>query len=641
MNKSIFKHLLLMLFVMVGLVGCTNNNTTLALNTTSKTDNPTTVITTNNVTTTSQEHEYGAMYYAYDATFLSDGNIAYYKCSHCGKYFDENYNEVESVVIPKLSNEISLYINGDYVKDFTLTEEEENHLSWEMDVENLEKDDVATIRLKNDSNHIFDFLVGQDSLINEDGSIHNDADRSHIDLTYTPNGLYLNSTGFEYEGITIIVTRDDNTSENEMNKITYDFGTLTESYVYGYYYFLEGDVFEVYDHTTDTSYGFDNVSEDDLWQTNNFEKNSDGKILVKRSLRLGVEFIYETKTILIDAVYSPTGGDSYSVEVLGSDDTTSMTKSTYERTSENYKNATFVLLHETTINNDDIETYILSNGYNFYTQTLVFKAGDKFRIKNNSTNKYIDSNHLVDLFGFDNLLEAIEFDGEYIKVLVDSTCMVVYYDSFDGFVIDKIGNAPVVTTKVELVISSANPDDGTIELTQNESNSKIFELKNKELLESDVFSILYNGTNYAYSNVDEGKSYVKSIISGGYAFLMVNTPGTYNISFNTETLMISFVLIEERVDNVLVSCKVYDSKKLTDMTLDGEEFKATLDVTAGMYIGFIDQDANSVDDAILSEPYDTNVIMLLNGKMIYFIGDANVTVYINRTTHVVRIVVNS
>ena len=140
---------------MVGLVGCTNNNTTLAPNTTSKTDNPTTVITTNNVTTISKEHEYGAMYYAYDATFLSDGNIAYYKCSHCGKYFDENYNEVESVVIPKLSNEISLYVNGDYVKDFTLTEEEENHLSWEMDVENLEKDDVATIRLKNDSNHIF------------------------------------------------------------------------------------------------------------------------------------------------------------------------------------------------------------------------------------------------------------------------------------------------------------------------------------------------------------------------------------------------------------------------------------------------------------------------------------------------------
>ena len=58
-----------------------------------------------------------------------------------------------------------------------------------------------------------------------------------------------------------------------------------------------------------------------------------------------------------------------------------------------------------------------------------------------------------------------------------------------------------------------------------------------------------------------------------------------------------------------------------------------------MYFGFIDQDSNSVDDFVLSEPYDTSVVMMLAG-MIYIIGDANVTVYIHRTTHVVRLVIN-
>ena len=75
------------------------------------------------------------------------------------------------------------------------------------------------------------------------------------------------------------------------------------------------------------------------------------------------------------------------------------------------------------------------------------------------------------------------------------------------------------------------------------------------------------------------------------------------------------------------------------MTLEGEEFKYTLTVSPGMYFGFIDQDANSVDDFKLSEPYDTSVITML-GSMIYIIGNANVTVYIHRTTHVVRVVVN-
>lgn len=637
MNKSIFKYLLLIMVVITSLVGCANNTQT--AKDTTITQNPTTTITTNNVTTLS-EHEYGYMYYAKDATFLEEGNIAYYQCSHCNKFFDENFVEVESIVIPKLSNEISLYINGEYNSDFELIEEEENHISWKLNANNLKKDDVVTIRSKNDSTKTFNFFAGDSSLIDMNGIVHNDANESLIEITFTPNGMQLSSTGFEYNGITIIVSKNDNTIEKEMNKIVYDFGEETESYIYGYYYFSEGDVLEVYDHSSNTSYGYENIKEDHLWQTNNFERNSDGKILIKRDLRLGVEFIYESKTILLDAVYTPINGDEYSIEVYGSSELTSMNKNTYERGSNNYNDATFVLLHESTINNDDIETYILSNGYNFYTATITFKAGDKFKIKNNTSGKYIDSSHLVNVFGFTNTLGAIEFDGEYIKVLEDSECMVVYYDSFDGFVIDKIGTPSEDNAKVELVISSANPDDGTIELVQNESNKKIYELKNRELLESDVFSILYNGTNYAYSNVEVGTDLVKSIGSAGYAFLMVKTSGIYDISFNIETKQISFVLIEERVVNVLVSCTLYDSKKQTQMTLDGEEFKATVDVEAGMYFGFMDQDSNSVDDAVLAEPYDESIVTIF-ADHIYFVGSANVTVYIDRTTHVVRIVVNS
>ena len=512
--KKKYLYLLVVLSFVFCLVGCGNNIT--SVNTT--TNNPTTTtttqsITTNEVTTnitTTTEHEYGAMYYALEATFLRDGNIAYYQCSHCNKYFDEDYNEVESVVVPKLSNELSLYINGEYVKDFTLDEEDENHLLWSIDLTNLKKDNVITIRLKNDSNHFFDFFTGTNSLIDEEGTIHNDADSSHIDLYYNANGLHLSSTGYEYEGITII----KNTDEYPMNYVEYNFGSETKSYIYGYLVLNQNDVIEVYDHDNNVSYGYSYVSEDDLWNTPLFSESTDHKILINKDARVGIEFDTTTKTIYIDAVYNPNNGSSYSVDVNG-ESSNSMTKTVYEKTSNEYKSYTYVITNEKTINNYDIVTVLEQNGLVVYNATVDLKANDKIRIKNDTNNTYVKNDHLLDLYDFTNVLTAVEFDGEYIKVLEAGKYLIMYMECVDGFIITKMESSVTPTATVQLNISSANPDAGLEKLTQSESNPNVYEIKNKELLVSDVFSILYNGTNYSYSDIEEGQDLVTSIASQG------------------------------------------------------------------------------------------------------------------------------
>lgn len=639
MKKKYFIYLLVVLAMAFCLVGCGKTEAPLTQAPTVTTTEPSTAtqpsttnnITTNAPTTTTSEHVYGAMYYALDATFLRDGNIAYYQCSHCNKYFDEDYNEVESVVVPKLSNELSLYINGDYVKDFTLEEEDENHLEWSMDLTNLKKGDVVTIRLKNDSNHIFDFFTGTNSLIDEESTIHNDADSSHIVLYYNANGLHLSSTGFEYEGITII----KNTEEYPMYYVEYDFGTETSSYIYGYLSLSQGDVIEVYDHDNKVSYGFSSVYAEDLWNTPLFSESDDHKILINKDARVGIEFETTRKTIFIDAVYEPKTSTTYSLEV-NDNDGSSMTKTVYETTSDEYKSFTYVITHEKTINNSDIATVLEQNGFVVYNITVDLKSDDKIRIKGNT---YVKNDHLLDLYGFTNILTAVEFDGEYVKVLESGKYLIMYIECVDGFIITKMEGSVTPTATVQLNISSANPDAGLTQLTQSSTNPNVYEINDIEILTSDVFSIIYNGNNYSYSDVEVGQDLVTSIAAEGYAFLMAKTAGTYNISFNVETLKISIVLVKEKTVNVLVSCKLYDSKNMNVMTLDGEEFKYTLTVSPGMYFGFIDQDSNSVSDFVLSEPYDTSVFMMLAG-MIYVIGDANVTVYIHRTTHIVRIIVN-
>ena len=58
------------------------------------------------------EHEYGSMYWGKSANFWEDGNIEYYQCAVCEKYFDAEFNEVETVVIPKYSTNLSICVNG-------------------------------------------------------------------------------------------------------------------------------------------------------------------------------------------------------------------------------------------------------------------------------------------------------------------------------------------------------------------------------------------------------------------------------------------------------------------------------------------------------------------------------------------------
>lgn len=587
---------------------------------------------------TTHKHSYGSMYYERPATFFDDGNIAYYYCEECGKYFDENKKEVDSVVIPKLSTDIVLLVNGTKVADFVLSSSDENHINWALTGINLKKDDLIEVADKADNTKKYDYFVNTSSNITEEFKVHNDADSASISIYCTLNGLQLSISGFEYDGITVKVKREEEVSEYPMSEIEYNFGTPINSYIYGYLYLEKDDVIEVYDHENDKSYGFSYVNKEDLWNTFLFSESSDNKILINKNARIGVEFDNNTNVIYIDAAYESNDGSSYSLDVYGKDPI-SMIKNVYQSDSDEYKTITYIMNHDATINNSDIIEALNKNGLVTYSVTADLKANDKIRIKNDSKNTYVKNDHLFDLYGFTSNLTAVEFDGDYIKVLEDAKYLITYMECVDGFVIEKMGALVNPDAKVQLNISSTNPDSGLVVLTKNESNSNVYEIKNKELLVSDVFSIIYNGNNYAYSDIEVGQDLVKSIASGGYAFLMPKVAGTYNISFNVQTLKLTIVLVEEKTENVLVSCKLYDSKNMNTMTLEGEEFKYTLTVSPGMYFGFIDQDANSVDDFKLSEPYDTSVITML-GSMIYIIGNANVTVYIHRTTHVVRVVVN-
>ena len=59
------------------------------------------------------EHAYGTLHEATEPTCFSEGNVAYYECAVCKKYFDADHNEITSYVLEKTQHNFGAWQKGD------------------------------------------------------------------------------------------------------------------------------------------------------------------------------------------------------------------------------------------------------------------------------------------------------------------------------------------------------------------------------------------------------------------------------------------------------------------------------------------------------------------------------------------------
>lgn len=59
------------------------------------------------------EHDYGTLHEATEPTCFSEGNVAYYECAVCKKYFDADHNEITSYVLEKTQHNFGAWQKGD------------------------------------------------------------------------------------------------------------------------------------------------------------------------------------------------------------------------------------------------------------------------------------------------------------------------------------------------------------------------------------------------------------------------------------------------------------------------------------------------------------------------------------------------
>ena len=471
------------------------------------------------------EHEYGSMYWGKSANFFHDGNIEYYQCAVCEKYFDEEFNEVETVVIPKYSTNLSICVNGTPTA-LVLGGQHENFIEWSLEGLSVTKGDVITLCQTDNAEIGHNYFA--DGNVDKDGKILTTAASANVVLTATPNGLTLFIDGYKYEGIVI-----------EINGVQYPmvytaYPDETTTYIYGYVEFAVADEFVIIDNVSGSVYDYDDLDPVFAWDTWDFHRGDNGEFVIDYAARYGIEFDDGgNKKIYINKAFASYDGSSYELTFNSTDAVAvPLEQMQIPANSEGYNDLLWYIAHEDVVNNADIISYISEKGLYVYIVKLQLEEGMKFNIKNLTANSTITADHLVEVYTESG---CITKDGDYIKVLVGGYYSIVYMPCVNGFMIEEAENPADVYMYL---------DGNFVPLLKDADGVVTYE----GLVADTSTNIMFTDntyTTYLPITLDSqtNSSIAHVIQSNGMSMLFFDKAGTYNLAYNVETGVLSITSV--------------------------------------------------------------------------------------------------
>jgi len=590
-------------------------------------------------------HEYGSMYWGKSANFWEDGNIEYYQCETCEKYFDVEYNEIETPVIPKYSSNLSICVNG-VPTALVLGEQHENFISWSLEGLSVTKGDVITICQTDNEELSHNYFA--EGNVDTDGKILTTAGAANVVLTATPNGLMLFIDGYKYEGIVI-----------EINGVQYpmiytSYPDETTTYIYGYVNFAVGDKFVIVDNVSGTVYDYDDLDEEYLWDTWDFHRGDNGEFVIDYACRYGIEFNYGgNEKIYINKTFAPLDGSTYELNFENTDtETVSLEQMQFETGSEAYEDLMWYYDHEDVVNKEDIVSYIGENGLYVYIVNLQLEEGTKFNIKNLTANSTINAEHLVEVYTESG---SITKDGDYVKVLKSGYYSIVYMPCFNGFMIEKAEKPADVLMML----------GGEFIYLDKDSDGMIYHENFAAELNTSITFMSGDGLSY-YPIILDSKmdsSLLRTYESGGISIVYFTKAGTYNLAYNVETGVLSITSVgcddvggdneqggSESIDDYIIYLSVVDYTNgnqtlyLTKNPENPKEVYVRVEtMAANSYISvsvMSKADYSSTTYATLADT-DSSVATNLTAEIISVKVAGPIDVYFNFETKTIKIVVAS
>ena len=582
------------------------------------------------------EHSFGPLWGAVSPTFFDDGSLAHYECSDCGKFFDADGNELSSIAVPKLSGDLALFLNGEQVGVFTVLSHDEGHFEWALENVTLHKGDAVSLAVLNDPassdpRPVF-FIGSSDSNLTEDNKIHNDAVDA-LAAYASPNGLFLSVGGYRYEGLVVQV----NDVQYPMDAVTYYDGE-TETNIYGYIALSVGDIVSVVNNVTNDRYDFDNLDASSAWDTADFHRGDDGSIVIDYATRYGVEFDRAgDKKILLTKTFAPDSGTAFEVVFSSERPAAAMTDNVIPPDSEVYAETLWYINHEKVKNDSDISQFVETNGLHVHSVSLELFAGETFSLRNVTANATVSGRHLAFLTG-----ETPDFaviDGDVIRVTKNGTYAIDYYPC--------CGSISIGTVTTQSASCYVMVDGSFVALKPDATNAVTYENLHRD--KNGYVAFTDGSYNVLAVTLAEGvdTTAVRLFESDGTTMVVFDKAGTFTLRLDltTNVLSVTVVSLDPVTVPPLTSATLtlkQGSSTSYKMTANSENdaelcYKGVV-ITAldGTYLSIRDNSYTTLQDLSLDEGSD-NYGIVMNNVLIYPKATGTYNVYLNKTTHVVRL----
>ena len=712
------------------------------------------------------DHEYGELIPEVSPTIFEEGVIAHYECTTCGGIFNESKEAVTSTSIEKVVPEISIYLDGEAVAEFTVDKITSGQISLSIADLEVTEGQLVTICDTANAEVIYEYTVSEKQLSslgiiegNIDPTSHKVRTTSVSDINFTINkdgAAELTMDGYKHSGVVIEITSSRSSGKPvlfPMSKVDYYGDPDTQAYVFGLFGSDSTTSFRIIDLDTNTVYDYDDISPSMSWNAWTYSKGEGGEIVFANQVAdwwiafdIGGDGKITPRLFNLPMTVGETTLSIYRRSTLS--ESISMEKVVLEVASEEYNHYTWALNNavfnrtENWIDRIDLEKLFV------YRTVIEVERNQEISVKSGSTTMYgtylseviapdgaigkaLTSNRLirfnaagkyvVEYVPFCNVINIFEvdsgdgynmyLDGAFIPLEADGSGILTYEgleatkstniafftsaysampltlsdssnasvahtlttDGMSSLFFDKAGRfnlsydtkTGILTIEVVELEEDGGSENGSIDdyfiflsvvdytngnqtlyFTQNPDNENEVYVRVETMASNSYISVgvMEKGGDYSTTSYGTLADTDSSIATNLTAELInVKVAGPIDVYFNFETKTVKIVAVSGSTEETVLPKDIYIStmKKYAFIeNPDNSDELCYLGLVLESYDDFRirDTDNNYISDITLASG-TTGVYT--NGSSVMVEADGTYNIYINKTTHEVRIVVVS
>lgn len=343
------------------------------------------------------DHKTAALVEAKEPTFLEDGCIEHFVCNVCGKYLDKDRNVIDNVVIPKLSDNLSVCLNGEIVAPLRIESSDTYFIKLLSDPINVNAGDVVTICQTDNPSVKYEYTVTFNSSIpdlpvkvygniNEDGTVRTTSS-SVVTLSIDTANISLSMGGYRPDsGVVAVVTHSsfDQAVMIPLEKVDYPDDPDKQAYIFGLFEADEGlsvESISILDLDSGKTYGYADL--DMAWNTWSFDRGAEGEIMFKgNEADWWLAFdVGGNKKIELHKLTKPAANTGTSI-VFSDGNKSSLDKVTLDKGDDKYLYYTFPVLDTHLGNRSEYSKYVSGTTLDIERIEINAEVGAKFYLSN-------------------------------------------------------------------------------------------------------------------------------------------------------------------------------------------------------------------------------------------------------------------